>query len=214
MAGLSYALQLAAARFLGLPPAQAPPLPALPLLPLAPALAGLAPFALDVPATGSFTVAGLRASEKAFVYASALQLLLSLGRRGLVAGCACALAGALHRAGFLGLRRLRLPRAAVRAIERLVGAGGGGGGEGPIVLLPSSGGGGSGGGGLGGGGGGGGGLAAQQQRPRRQQPAAAAAEPDAAALATLEAMGFDARRAADALRRAGNDVQAAIAQLV
>jgi hypothetical protein len=100
--GLSYALQVAAARLLrgALPLAPLLPLP----LPLA--LASFVPFALDVPATSSFTFLGVRASEKAFVYLSGLQLLLAIGRPGLAAGGLCLLAGLLHRANFLGLRRL------------------------------------------------------------------------------------------------------------
>jgi hypothetical protein len=53
------------------------------------------------------------------------------------------------------------------------------------------------------GGGGGGGAAAGP-----------GAEPSPEAMDTLMSMGFDRARAAAALRRTGNDVQAAIAQLV
>lgn len=100
--GLSYALQLAASRLL-----RAPLAPLLPLsLPLA--LASFVPFALDVPPTSTFSFLGLSGSDKAFVYLSGLQLLLAVGRRGLAAGGLCLLAGVLHRANFLGLRKLQV----------------------------------------------------------------------------------------------------------
>lgn len=66
------------------------------------------PFALDVPATSSFSLLGIPCSEKLFVYLSGLQLLLAVGRRGLLAGGLCLLAGVLHRANFLGLRKLQV----------------------------------------------------------------------------------------------------------
>jgi hypothetical protein len=100
--GLSYLLQLSAARLLRLP------LPPLLPAPLPLALASFVPFALDVPATSSFSFLGVRASEKAFVYLSGLQLLLAIGRRGLTAGGLCLVAGLLHRANFLGLRKLQV----------------------------------------------------------------------------------------------------------
>jgi hypothetical protein len=51
---------------------------------------------------------GVTCSEKAFVYLSGLQLLLAVGRRGLLASALCVAAGVLHRANFLGLRKLQV----------------------------------------------------------------------------------------------------------
>ncbi|KAI8475844.1 MAG: hypothetical protein J3K34DRAFT_456033 [Monoraphidium minutum] len=196
--GLSYILQLAASRLLRLPLAPLLPLP----LPLA--LASLVPFALDVPATSSFALAGLAASEKAFVYLSGAQLLLAVGRRGLAAGALCLLAGALHRANFLGLRKLQLPQPLVRALSQAFGPLLSDGTGGPVVLLPGS-------------------AAARHpgaaagrggRRPAGGPPAGPPPEPSPEALATLLSMGFERARAVAALQRTHNDVQAAIAQLV
>lgn len=108
--GLSYILQLAAGKLLQLRVAPLLPVP-VPLV-----IASLVPFALDVPATSSFSFLGLACSEKAFVYLSGLQLVLALGRKGLAAAGLCLLAGGLQRANFLGLRRLQVRGACGHAI--------------------------------------------------------------------------------------------------
>ncbi len=93
--GIAAALQLA----LRMPLAPAP----LPLV-----FAALVPFSIDVPAGSSFNVLGASMTDKSFVWLLAGQLLLSSGRHSLIAAAAGLVAGLLHRANVLSMRRFRV----------------------------------------------------------------------------------------------------------
>ena len=181
-----------------------------------PVFALLATFAFEQPPQSRFTFLGLPVTDKAFAYTLGAQLLVLHGRRSLLSGFCGLTAGLMVRSNFLGLRRARLPAWLVGCLTRALG-----GTPPPRVRVrrgrmsgqdyqEEAGGAGTGAGGaegLGGGTGGGGGL-------RRRQAGWGAGAVSPEDVARLEEMGFDARRASEALRQAGGNLDAAAAILL
>jgi hypothetical protein len=65
-------------------------------------------FFLEVPPLQTFSILGVGASDKMFVYLAALQLLLAAGQRSLAAGLCGAVAGAAYHLNLFGLRSFRV----------------------------------------------------------------------------------------------------------
>ncbi|PRW34075.1 Ubiquitin-associated (UBA) isoform 1 [Chlorella sorokiniana] len=209
--GLAYALEAAAEAALearwgaGAGAAAAGPFPLI--------FANLAAnFVLLVPPMHHFTVFGLKMTDKAFIYLASIQLLLSSPPRSVIAGGAGLLAGALYRLNVLGMQRFRLPAAVTDFISSTLGRVLTGPGPVQQVFVTPT-------------------AAQQQQQQQRQQQqglgggypqhggrpgggAAAAApravNPSPEAVQQLVQMGFDENAAAQALRQAGNNVEAAL----
>lgn len=159
------------------------------------------PFALNVPPLHRFQLFGLRLTDKAFVWAAGLQMLLSTPRLSAPAGAAGLLAGVIYQLNPLGLRRFKLPRWACALFgaqvpaEPVVRHAGPAGAAGAAARLPEQ----------------------QQQQPGGRHQAQQQQQlppPSQEGIAQLAAMGFDVNRAAQALQQTGNDVNAAIALLV
>ncbi|WIA29290.1 hypothetical protein OEZ86_011795 [Tetradesmus obliquus] len=229
--GLSCALQLGVS---GLLQWKVPLAPA----PLQLVLASFVPFLLDIPPTSFFSVLGYKMSDKSFVYLAGLQLLLTSGKQSWLALAASTVAGALYKANFCNLKKLRLPGLLVNAIAKFFGPLlSDPGSSGPSISLTStapaaaagranSAAGGGGGFGEGfydapAGRGPGGAAGGVRQRHAGGRAAAGAAGGGGAlpaaspeALAELLSMGFSRERAVAALQQAGNDLQTAIALLV
>ena len=174
----------------------------------------LAMFAAEVPPQSRFSFFGLPMTDKAFAYALGVQLLVLQGGRSFLSGLCGLAAGVLVRKNFLGMRKARLPGWLVASLARVLG-----GAPPPRVRIRSgrmpgqdfAGAGGAGGEAGGGAGGedGGGGRAGLR---RRQGGGGAPVSPED--VARLEEMGFDPRRAAEALRQAGGDLDTAAALLL
>lgn len=161
--------------------------------------ASLIPFILDVPHLHSFSVLGLRMTDKAFIYLASLQLFFASAPKSLVAGACGFLTGLLYRFNFLGLKKLH-PPAVVRdlfgSLGRLI--------NGPLISRngwyifhsPVTGG-------------------RQDTTSSRAGPSASAASvPPREAVGQLVAMGFNEERAIDALIRSGNNVEMALQHLL
>ncbi len=170
--------------------------------------ANMVAFFLEVPSLQRFSVLGFSLSDKAFIYLAAMQLLLSNAQQSAASAAAGVVAGVVYHSGFLGLRKLKLPKLVEdlfnASIGRLLG--------GPtqpqqIFVAPAATPG-----GFGGGGGfaGSGGAAAIPARPRGMPPI----EPSEEAVQQLVDMGFDADRARQALRQANNNVEMALQALL
>ncbi len=133
-----------------------------------------------------------------FVYLAALQLLLSGGRRSMLAGGCGIVAGLLYRLNFCRVKQWRLPASIVRFLSSTLGT------EPRPAAQPGS-----------AAGQGAGGPARGAPRPAPQQPAAPRLpQASAEAVQQLVAMGFEHQQAARALQQTNNDVQAAIGLLL
>ncbi|GAX85707.1 hypothetical protein CEUSTIGMA_g13121.t1 [Chlamydomonas eustigma] len=112
--GISTLIHLIASRFSAI---QEPPCGPYGLI-----FACLVQFVYSVPASNKFTVLGLKLNDKAFTYLAALHLMFSGGLSSLTAAAGGVLAGLLYRLDFLGIKRIRMPKAVNRLFERTFGS--------------------------------------------------------------------------------------------
>lgn len=70
--------------------------------------ANIVGYVLEVPPSQTFTLFGMNMSDKMFVYLIGVQLLLSSGRRSIMAGACGILVGLLYHLDILGLQSLRV----------------------------------------------------------------------------------------------------------
>jgi UBA/TS-N domain len=173
--------------------------------------ANMVAFFLEIPSLQRFSVFGITLSDKAFIYLAAMRLLLSNAQQSAVSALAGVVAGVMYHSGFLGLRKLKLPKLVENLLQASIGRVLGGPTTGQqIFITPAAtqgGAGGFGGVGLGGLGVGGEPIPA---RPRTMPPI----EPSDEAVQQLLDMGFDAERARQALRQANNNVEVALQTLL
>ncbi|KAG7671066.1 hypothetical protein Ndes2437A_g04716 [Nannochloris sp. 'desiccata'] len=168
--------------------------------------ANMVAFFLEVPSLQRFSVMGFSLSDKAFIYLAAMQLLISNAQQSAVSAAAGLVAGVVYHSGFLGLRKLKLPKIVedlfLASVGRILG-----GATQPqqIFVTPASNQ------GIGGAGSGFGvGSGPIPTRPRTMPPI----EPSDEAVQQLVDMGFDAGRARQALRAANNNVEVALQSLL
>lgn len=141
-----------------------------------------------------------------FIYLAAMQLLLSGGRKSVLAGACGLLAGILYRLNLARMKEWRLPAAVVRFLGSTLGTD-----HRPVVGAGS---------GAAAGAGAGAGAAGAAAAGRgfgpgtQPAPGARLPQPSAEAVQQLVAMGFEHQQAARALQQTNNDVQAAISLLL
>lgn len=156
--------------------------------------ASFIPFYFDIPVSSRFRVFGMHLTNKSFVYLAGLQLIFSCWKRSLLPGICGILAGSLYRLNLFGIRKIKIPDVVSSFTSRLRWPSGSsshtsssGNATRPIPTFP--------------------GHHAEGNNP--YTVAAAALDPTEASVATLVSMGFDDNSARQALRHAGNDVNAA-----
>ena len=162
--------------------------------------ANMVAFYLEVPSSlQRFTVLGFSASDKAFIYMAAAQLLLSNARRSVFAGLTGVLVGIVYHTGALGLHKVRLPKQLEGLFSATVGRVlGGGGGRAPrqhiYVTAPQP----------------------PPPPPPQQQrvPTLPSVEPSPELVQQLVEMGFDPGSARQALRANNNNVELALQTLL
>lgn len=149
------------------------------------------PFFFDIPVTTRFRVSSLSFSDKSFIYAAGLQLLLSSWKRSLIPGLCGILAGFLYRSNVLRIRRLKFPEFIASFFSRLSfpSVGGTSSAPPPARNAPS--------------------FAARPVEGNYRAPVLSAQEPPEDSIATLVSMGFDRNSARQALVHARNDINAA-----
>eukprot|EP00246_Nothoceros_aenigmaticus_P009298 TRINITY_DN24713_c0_g1_i1.p1 TRINITY_DN24713_c0_g1~~TRINITY_DN24713_c0_g1_i1.p1 ORF type:complete len:303 (-),score=32.66 TRINITY_DN24713_c0_g1_i1:169-1077(-) len=163
--------------------------------------ASFVPFSFDIPISTRFRVFGVRFSDKSFIYAAGLQLLLSSWKRSLIPGLCGFLAGLTYRSNILGLRRLKFPDTLASATSRLLSPL-----FSPAPTTATS---------TGRAQGSRDSASAHLARPFEGRftptapPLAAAMPPQDESVATLISMGFDRNSALQALSRSRNDINAA-----
>nr|GEW41020.1 rhomboid-like protein 20 [Tanacetum cinerariifolium] len=149
------------------------------------------PFFFDIPVTTRFRVSSLSFSDKSFIYAAGLQLLLSSWKRSLIPGLCGILAGSLYHSNVLRIRRLKFPEFIASFFSRLSfpSVGSTSSAPPPARNAPS--------------------FAARQVEGNYRAPVLSAQEPPEDSIATLVSMGFDRNSARQALVHARNDINAA-----